>query len=279
MGQARRALTAPYEQVASANEPANSGYNCAMPTPILATKLYIPPPRPHAVLRPRLFERLNGGLRRKLTLISAPAGFGKTTLVSEWLAACQMPAAWLSLDAADRDPARFLSYLVAALQTVVPAIGDGVAEALQAAQPASIDALLAALLNDISAAPKQGISARARRFPYRRGPATQRRARFSARSPAAPDAPSDHHPRGPPATLGTPTRPRPADRAARRRFALYASRSRRISQPGHAARPRGRGRERSGGAHRRLGCRPAAGRAFAARARRRCRLCASLRRR
>lgn len=126
-----------------------------MPTPILATKLYIPPPRPHAVLRPRLFERLNGGLRRKLTLISAPAGFGKTTLVSEWLAACQMPAAWLSLDAADRDPARFLSYLVAALQTVVPAIGDGVAEALQAAQPASIDALLAALLNDISAAPEQ----------------------------------------------------------------------------------------------------------------------------
>ena len=57
-----------------------------MSTPILATKLYIPPPRPNVVLRPRLIERLNEGLHRKLTLISAPAGFGKTTLVSEWLA-------------------------------------------------------------------------------------------------------------------------------------------------------------------------------------------------
>ena len=57
-----------------------------MSTPILATKLYIPPPRPKVVLRPRLIERLNEGLHRKLTLISAPAGFGKTTLVSEWVA-------------------------------------------------------------------------------------------------------------------------------------------------------------------------------------------------
>ena len=58
-----------------------------MPSPILATKLYIPPPRANVVLRPRLVERLNEGLQRKLTLISAPAGFGKTTLVSEWIAA------------------------------------------------------------------------------------------------------------------------------------------------------------------------------------------------
>ena len=61
-------------------------YNCFMSTPILATKLYIPPPRPKVVLRPRLIERLNEGLHGKLTLISAPAGFGKTTLVSEWVA-------------------------------------------------------------------------------------------------------------------------------------------------------------------------------------------------
>jgi LuxR family maltose regulon positive regulatory protein len=64
-----------------------------MSTPILATKLYIPPPQPKVVVRPRLIERLNvGALHRKLTLISAPAGFGKTTLLSEWLAGCERPA-------------------------------------------------------------------------------------------------------------------------------------------------------------------------------------------
>ncbi len=93
-----------------------------MPVPILATKLFIPPPRPGIVLRPRLIERLNEGLSlgRKLTLISAPAGFGKTTLVSEWVAGCEQPVAWLSLDEGDNDPARFLTYLVAALQTIAP---------------------------------------------------------------------------------------------------------------------------------------------------------------
>ncbi len=70
--------------------------------PILATKLYIPPPRPKVVLRPRLIERLNEGLDRKLTLISAPAGFGKTTLVSEWVAGSERPAAWLSMDEGDK---------------------------------------------------------------------------------------------------------------------------------------------------------------------------------
>ena len=95
-----------------------------MSTPILATKLYVPPPQP-VVPRPRLIERLNEGLHRKLTLISAPAGFGKTTLLSEWVAGCERPAAWLSLDEGDNDPARFLAYLVAALQTVAADIGEG----------------------------------------------------------------------------------------------------------------------------------------------------------
>ena len=87
---------------------------------LLLTKLYIPPPRPNIVLRPRLIERLNEGLSAgcKLTLISAPAGFGKTTLVSEWVAGCERPVAWLSLDEGDNDPTRFLTYLVAALQTI-----------------------------------------------------------------------------------------------------------------------------------------------------------------
>src|SRR5262249_30587081 len=157
-----------------------------MSTPILATKLYIPPPRPKLVLRPRLFERLNEGLHRKLTLISAPAGFGKTTLVSEWVASLeprdlrreaskagpglhndlnrmvvqasrlkpQAPkVAWLSLDDADRDPTRFLSYLVAALQMLAPTIGAGVVETLQSPQPPPTEAIVTALLNDIIAIP------------------------------------------------------------------------------------------------------------------------------
>lgn len=69
-----------------------------MTTPILATKLYIPPPRPNVVSRPRLLEQLNEGLHRNLTLISAPAGFGKTTLVSAWVTGLERPTAWLSLD-------------------------------------------------------------------------------------------------------------------------------------------------------------------------------------
>ena len=119
-------------------------------TPILATKLYIPPLRPHVVLRPRLLERLNEGLHRKLTLISAPAGFGKTTLVSQWLAGCHRPAAWLSLDEGENDPTRFLTYLVAALQTIAATIGEGVSGVLQSPQPPPTEAILTALLNDMT---------------------------------------------------------------------------------------------------------------------------------
>ena len=122
-------------------------------TQILATKLYIPPPRPNTVLRLRLLERLNEGLHRKLTLISAPAGFGKTTLVSAWIASCQPSVAWLSLDETDSDPTRFLTYLVAALQTLAPHIGAGVLRALQSPQPPPAEAMLTALLNDITTFP------------------------------------------------------------------------------------------------------------------------------
>jgi len=130
-------------------------YNGSMSTPILATKLYIPPPRPKAVLRPRLIERLNEGLSsgRKLTLISASAGFGKTTLVSEWVAVCERPVTWLSLDEGDNDPTRFLTYLVAALQTIAANIGKGVLAILQSPQPPPIESILTALLNEITTIP------------------------------------------------------------------------------------------------------------------------------
>src|SRR4030065_1913973 len=120
-----------------------------MPAPILATKLYIPPPRPKMVLRPRLIERLNEGLQCKLTIISAAAGFGKTSLVSEWIARCGRPAAWLSLDEGDSDPARFISYLVKALQTIQAGIGEGLLAALQSPPPPQIENLLNTPLTEI----------------------------------------------------------------------------------------------------------------------------------
>lgn len=147
-----------------------------MSAPILTTKLYIPPARPDVAPRPRLVERLNEGLAlgRKLTLVAAPAGFGKTTLVSAWVhsgigsskhdgaeaavSTCTSPAplgvAWLSLDAEDSEPARFLTYLVMALQTVRPNLGAGVLAALQSPPPPPLTGLLAALLNEIAAAPE-----------------------------------------------------------------------------------------------------------------------------
>ena len=78
---------------------------------------------------------MNAGLNRKLTLVSAPAGFGKTTLLSEWVAGIERPVAWVSLDEGDNDPARFWAYFVAALQTVEAGIGEGVLSAFQAPRP------------------------------------------------------------------------------------------------------------------------------------------------
>jgi len=130
-----------------------------MPVPILATKLYIPQPPPKVVSRPRLIERLNEGLSsgRKLTLISASAGFGKTTLISEWVAGCGRTVTWLSLDEGDNDPVRFLSYLVAALQPIKAGIGDGSLSVLQSPQPPQIEAILATLLNEITTIPEHFI--------------------------------------------------------------------------------------------------------------------------
>ncbi len=123
-----------------------------MTTLLLKTKLYIPPVRSELVSRPRLVKRLNAGLARKLTLISAPAGFGKTTLVTAWLNSVERPFAWLSLDAGDNHPLRFWRYVVAALQTVNTAIGEDVLPALESPQPPPLEALVTALTNDIVAA-------------------------------------------------------------------------------------------------------------------------------
>ena len=89
----------------------------------------------------------------KLMLISASAGFGKTTLVSEWIASCGRPVAWLSLDEGDKDPVRFISYLVAALQTIKAGLGEGLFTAVQSYQPPQAELVLTALLNEISLIP------------------------------------------------------------------------------------------------------------------------------
>jgi hypothetical protein len=105
------------------------------------------------VSRLRLIERLHAGLRGKLTLVSAPTGYGKTTLVSDWIARSEIPAAWLSLDASDNDVARFYSYLIAALQQIDPGIGAAVQPIFEANTDLSleIEPLLTALVNDIAA--------------------------------------------------------------------------------------------------------------------------------
>jgi LuxR family maltose regulon positive regulatory protein len=121
---------------------------------LLQTKLYLPRPRPSLVPRPHLIATLNDGMHRKLTLISAPAGFGKTTLVAAWIAGGERPTAWLSLDDGDGDPRRFLQYLLAALRTVDPALGQATATALQAPQAPAAEAVLTPLLNEIAARPE-----------------------------------------------------------------------------------------------------------------------------
>ena len=245
-----------------------------MSASILATKLYIPPPRPRVVLRPRLIERMNDGLRsgRKLTLISASAGFGKTTLVSEWVAGCErgdpkVRVAWLSLDEGDNDLTRFLTYLVAALQTLAramveglaPSVGAGVLAALQSPQPPPAETLLTALINEIAALPESFVLVlddyhvldakpidRALAFLLEHLPPQMHLVIATREDPQLP--------------LARLPRPGPIDRAARRRPALHL----RAKPPSSSTRSMGLNlsadrHRRAGNPHRRLDRRPATG--------------------
>ena len=118
--------------------------------PLLATKLHVPRGRPGLVARPRLIERLSRGSGSALTLVSAPAGFGKTTLLTEWLAADGRHAGWLSLDRRDNDPTTFWTYLITALRTAVPQVGAAALSLLESPR-SPIDDVLATVLNDLSA--------------------------------------------------------------------------------------------------------------------------------
>lgn len=121
--------------------------------PLLATKLHIARTRPDAVSRPRLAARLDEGLRRKLTIVSAPAGFGKTTLLSEWANSNKQNVAWMSLDEGDNIPVRFWTYFIGSLQRIRASIGATALESLYSLQPPPTEVILTALINDLAQMP------------------------------------------------------------------------------------------------------------------------------
>ena len=120
---------------------------------LLATKLHMPRPRPDLVPRPRLAERLDEGLARGVMLVCAPAGYGKTVLLADWARRGPQPAAWLSLDAGDNDPARFWRHGVAALDRSRPGLAERVGPLLGPPAPASYEELVTALINELAAGP------------------------------------------------------------------------------------------------------------------------------
>ncbi|HLO27928.1 MAG TPA: LuxR C-terminal-related transcriptional regulator [Anaerolineales bacterium] len=117
---------------------------------LLSTKFYIPPIRSNQIARPRLTELLNEGLEKTLILVSAPAGYGKTTLVSSWLKEIKVPSAWLSLDEGDNDPIRFLQYLLTALLPISPDIEDELLGMLPGIQPNQVEDLITILVNELA---------------------------------------------------------------------------------------------------------------------------------
>ena len=123
--------------------------------PLLATKLHVPRPGSHLIHRPRLTQRLQQNWAKTLILLSAPAGFGKSTLLAEWLAESSIPTAWLSLETQENKLEHFLTYLIAALQTLAPNIGKTALALLYSQEPAPIEIVLTLLLNDLTASAMQ----------------------------------------------------------------------------------------------------------------------------
>jgi LuxR family maltose regulon positive regulatory protein len=123
---------------------------------LLTTKLYVPQAHPDSVPRPRLTSKLEEGVRRKLALISAPAGFGKTTLLSEWLtttAGSEWPVSWISVDEGDNDPALFFSYFIAALRDIQADIGEAPLALLRSPHERPLRSMLTTLINEITSIP------------------------------------------------------------------------------------------------------------------------------
>ncbi|HYE10043.1 MAG TPA: AAA family ATPase, partial [Patescibacteria group bacterium] len=122
-----------------------------MINPILTTKLFMPTSRPNIVFRPLQIQKITEGLEQggKLTLVSAPAGYGKTTLITEWLKTLDREHAWLSIDAGDNNPQRFFTYLIAALQTIDNGFGQKIDNLLRSPQLPDPETIAALLINQI----------------------------------------------------------------------------------------------------------------------------------
>jgi LuxR family maltose regulon positive regulatory protein len=141
----------PVAKVRSSAENGSGG--AALEDRLLATKLYAPLTRTSLVTRPRLTERLEEGVRGNLTLLCAPAGFGKSTVLSEWVLQSELPVGWLSLDEGDNDAARFLSYMIAAIQTGEADIGEDALSLLRSPQPPPIQVVLTVVVNELATIP------------------------------------------------------------------------------------------------------------------------------
>ena len=202
-----------------------------MASPLVETKLYIPRLRRRLVARPRLSERLSRGAESRLTLISAPAGFGKTTLLTAWLAAAateNRSVAWLSLEESDRRPATFWTYVITALQTAVPGVGAGALPLLQSAQP-PIETVLATVLNELGAVPND-IDLVLDDYHLVDGPDIDDRHGVPAGAPPAAGAPRDQQPGRPATAAGPAAGARRTGRDPRRRPALHPRRGRGLPQ-------------------------------------------------
>jgi LuxR family maltose regulon positive regulatory protein len=136
--------------IAASGEKENDQLSLKQSKHLLRTKFYVPPIRPKQIARPRLSNLINDGLDRAVILVSAPAGYGKTTLVSNWLKEKKFPSTWLSLDGGDNDPIRFLQYLIAAVVLIAPGIEEDAIGMLQGIQPAQFESVINLLSNELA---------------------------------------------------------------------------------------------------------------------------------
>ena len=128
-----------------------------MSAPLLTTKLYIPAKRPNLVSRQRLLGKLDEGQRCKLTLVSAPAGFGKTTLISDWISQRRLHSCWITLDESDNDLGHFLAYLIASLRSIYIEVDEQILTLIQAPGGNQVEDILIPLINQIASVPKDFI--------------------------------------------------------------------------------------------------------------------------
>ena len=222
--------------------------------------------RPGLVARDALVARLAGGADRRLSLICAPAGWGKTVLLAQWHASERRPFAWVSLDPSDDDPVRFWSYVIAALRTVVPGFGGAVLAALPNAGPGLVDVVLPRLINELAELPEPVVLV-LDDYPRAAGRARARVGRVPAPAPAADAAARARDPRRPAAAARPPARRRRAGRAARGRAAFDDEEADALLNGSLALGLERRRRRAAAGADRGLAGRAAARRAVAARAR------------